>query len=225
MEQPARATRLATRLVLPKVPKIPKPTVRRLSDYYRILRTLESQGDTEPLSSEKMSRLTGFTAAQVRRDLAYFGSFGKRGVGYDIGELQQSLRSILGIDHPWAIALVGVGNLGTALLSYPGFRSQGFHIAAAFDSDATKHGRRIGNVVVRPLDELQEAVQEEGLSMAIVAVPAGEAQTVVDTVVSAGIKGILSFAPVKLQVPRGVFLEKVDLSIEIEYLSYLLTNS
>jgi redox-sensing transcriptional repressor len=210
---------------MPKVPKIPKMTVRRLSDYYRVLRTLESQGDTEPLSSEKMSRLTGFTAAQVRRDLAYFGSFGKRGVGYDIGELQQSLRTILGIDHPWSIALIGVGNLGTALLSYPGFRAQGFHIVAAFDSDATKHGRRMGNVYVRPLDDLAEAVQEHPITMAIVAVPAGEAQAVVDAAVGAGIKGILSFAPVKLQVPRDVFLEKVDLSIEIEYLSYLLTNS
>jgi redox-sensing transcriptional repressor len=104
-----------------KVPRIPPMTVRRLSTYYRILRTLESQGDTEPLSSERMSALTGFTAAQVRRDLAYFGSFGKRGVGYDIQELQQSLRMILGIDRQWSIALVGVGNLGMALLSYRGF--------------------------------------------------------------------------------------------------------
>ena len=220
MEQPLPAGKPP-----PRVPKIPKMTVRRLSDYYRILRTLESQGDSEPLSSEKMSRLTGFTAAQVRRDLAYFGSFGKRGVGYDIAELQQYLRGILGIDHPWAIALVGVGNLGTALLSYPGFRSQGFHIAAAFDSDATKHGRRIGNVIVRPLEELADAVRDDHLTMSIVAVPAGEAQAVVDSVVGAGIKGILSFAPVKLQVPHGVYLEKVDLSIEIEYLSYLITSS
>lgn len=210
---------------LAKVPKIPKMTVRRLSDYYRILRTLESQGDTEPLSSEKMSRLTGFTAAQVRRDLAYFGSFGKRGVGYDIADLQQSLRAILGIDHAWGLALIGVGNLGTALLSYPGYRAQGFHIVAAFDSDATKHGRRFGNLVVRPLEDLADTAREHNISMAIVAVPASEAQAVIDTIVGAGIKGILNFAPVKLQVPSGVFLEKVDLSIEIEYLSYLLTNS
>jgi redox-sensing transcriptional repressor len=204
---------------------IPKMTVRRLSDYYRVLRTLESQGDTEPLSSEKMSRLTGFTAAQVRRDLAYFGSFGRRGVGYDIGELQQSLRSILGIDHAWALALVGVGNLGTAILSYPGFRAQGFHIVAAFDSDATKHGRHFRDIVVRPLEELPRIARELNISMAIVAVPAAEAQTVVDAIVAAGIKGILNFAPVKLTVPSGVFLEKVDLTIEIEYLSYLLTNT
>lgn len=210
---------------MPKLPKIPPMTVRRLSAYYRILRSLESHGDTEPLSSEKMSHLTGFTAAQVRRDLAYFGSFGKRGVGYDIAELQNSLRSILGIDHPWSLALVGVGNLGTALLSYRGFSAQGFHIVSAFDSDATKHGRRFGSIVVRPMEDLPRAVREDGIALAIVAVPAGEAQAVVDAVVAAGIKGILNFAPAQLQVPRGVNLARVDLSIEIEYLTYLLTNT
>ncbi|MGH2366876.1 MAG: redox-sensing transcriptional repressor Rex, partial [Chloroflexota bacterium] len=127
-------------------------------------------------------------------------------------------------NHPWSIALIGVGNLGTALLSYRGFSSQGFHIVAAFDSDATKHGRRFGNIVVRPLEDLPRTAREQHLSMAIVAVPAGEAQAVVDAAVAAGIKGILNFAPVKLQISKGVYLEKVDLSIEIEYLSYLLTN-
>lgn len=220
MEQP-----LAAHPRMPKVPKIPPMTVRRLSTYYRILRGLESQGDMEPLSSERMSHLTGFTAAQVRRDLAYFGSFGKRGVGYDIAELQQSLRSILGIDRQWSIALIGVGNLGTALLSYPGFSTRGFHIVAAFDNDATKHGRRFGNIVVRPLEHLPLAVRDQNITMAIVAVPAVEAQHVVDAATAAGIKGILNFAPVKLQVPREIHLDTVDLSIEIEYLSYLLTNS
>jgi redox-sensing transcriptional repressor len=207
-----------------KVPRIPPMTVRRLSTYYRILRGLESQGDTEPLSSERMSALTGFTAAQVRRDLAYFGSFGKRGVGYDIQELQHSLRMILGIDRQWSIALVGVGNLGMALLSYRGFSSQGFHISSAFDSDATKHGRRIGHIVVRPVEELPRAAKEENIQMAIVTVPPAEAQTVVDAVAAAGIRGILNFAPVQVQVPSGVKLVRVDLSIEMEYLSYLLTN-
>jgi redox-sensing transcriptional repressor len=218
-------TALAVRPRMPKVPKIPPMTVRRLSTYYRILRQLEAQGDTEPLSSERMSLLTGFTAAQVRRDLAYFGSFGKRGVGYDVAELQQSLRSILGIDHPWRIALVGAGNLGTAMLSYPGFKSQGFHIVAAFDVDATKHGRRIGNIVVRPMEELPEAARELQIQMVILAVPASGAQPVADAVVQAGIKGILNFAPVQLHVPRDVHVARVDLAIEIEYLSYLLTNS
>jgi len=211
--------------LIAKVPRIPPMTVRRLSTYYRILRGLESHGDTEPLSSERMSQLTGFTAAQVRRDLAYFGSFGKRGVGYDIQELQQSLRTILGIDRQWSIALVGVGNLGMALLSYRGFSAQGFHIQSAFDSDATKHGRRLGSIVVRPVEELARAAKEENIQMAIVTVPPAEAQTVIDQVVDAGIKGILNFAPVQLQVPKGVNLVRVDLSIEMEYLSYLLTNS
>ena len=207
-----------------KLPRIPPMTVRRLSTYYRILRGLESQGDTEPLSSERMSALTGFTAAQVRRDLAYFGSFGKRGVGYDIQELQSSLRAILGIDRQWSIALVGVGNLGMALLSYRGFSSQGFHISSAFDSDATKHGRRIGNIVVRPVEELPKAARDENIQMAIVTVPPNEAQIVIDQVAAAGIRGILNFAPVQVQVPNGVKLVRVDLSIEMEYLSYLLTN-
>ena len=220
MEQPSPA-----RPRLPKVPKIPPMTVRRLSTYYRILRSLESHGDTEPLSSERMSNLTGFTAAQVRRDLAYFGSFGKRGVGYDIAELQQSLRSILGIDHAWPIALIGAGNLGTALLSYRGFSAQGFHIVAAFDVDATKHGRRIGSIVVHPMEDLPQAVREQHIQMAILAIPAGEAQQVTDAAVAAGIKGILNFAPVQLHVPKDVHVARVDLSIEIEYLSYLLTNS
>lgn len=207
-----------------KVPRIPPMTVRRLSTYYRILRGLESQGDTEPLSSERMSALTGFTAAQVRRDLAYFGSFGKRGVGYDIQELQHSLRMILGIDRQWAIALIGVGNLGMALLSYRGFSSQGFHISSAFDSDATKHGRRIGHIVVRPVEELPRVAREDNIQMAIVTVPPAEAQTVIDQVAAAGIRGILNFAPIQVQVPPGVKLVRVDLSIEMEYLSYLLTN-
>ncbi len=221
MEQPAAATRPR----MPKVPRIPPMTVRRLSTYYRLLRQLEAKGETEPLSSERISQLTGFTAAQVRRDLAYFGSFGKRGVGYDIAELQQSLRSILGLDHPWHIALIGVGNLGTALMAYPGFARQGFHIVAAFDVDATKHGRRIGTIVVRPMEDLPEVVREQGILMAIMTVPASAAQQVADAAVKAGIKGILNFAPVQLQVPKDVYVSSVDLSIEIEYLSYLLTNA
>ena len=204
--------------------RIPVMTVRRLSTYYRVVRSLEASGDTEPLSSERMSELTGFTAAQVRRDLAYFGTFGKRGVGYPVGELQASLRAILGIDRAWTIALVGVGNLGTALLSYRNFTQQGFVIAGAFDADPGKHGRPFGHLRVRPMSELPLAVSEQQIALAIVAVPGDEAQSVVDQVVQAGIRGILNFAPVKVRVPPGVHLSRVDLSIEIEYLAYLLTN-
>lgn len=204
--------------------RIPEMTVRRLSTYYRVVRTLEATGEVEPLSSERMSVLTGFTAAQVRRDLAYFGTFGKRGVGYPVGELQSSLRSILGIDRAWTIALVGVGNLGTALLSYRNFTQQGFVIAGAFDADPAKHGREFGDVSVRPMTELPYAVRERQIALAIVAVPGEEAQDVVDQVVRAGVRGILNFAPVKVRVPPGIHLSRVDLSIEIEYLAYLLTN-
>ncbi len=204
--------------------RIPQMTIRRLSTYYRVARSLEACGELEPLSSDRMSRLTGFTAAQVRRDLAYFGSFGKRGVGYPVGELQASLRTILGIDRGWRLALVGVGNLGTALLSYRNFAHQGFEIAGAFDADPKKHGRAFGPLRVRPMTELPGAVREEQISIAIVAVPGDEAQAVVDVVVGSGIRGILNFAPVKVRVPAGVHLSRVDLSIEIEYLAYLLTN-
>ena len=204
--------------------RIPEMTVRRLSTYYRVVRSLEASGDIEPLSSERMSELTGFTAAQVRRDLAYFGTFGKRGVGYPVGELQSSLRSILGIDRAWTLALVGVGNLGTALLSYRNFTQQGFTIAGAFDADPAKHGRPFGHLRVRPMSDLPTAVHEQQIALAIVAVPGDEAQAVVDQVVRAGIRGILNFAPVKVRVPAGVHLSRVDLSIEIEYLAYLLTN-
>lgn len=199
-------------------------TVRRLSTYYRVLRALEAQGDLEPISSDKVSELTGFTAAQVRRDLAYFGSFGTRGVGYDVPELRRSVASILGIDREWRIALVGVGNLGTALLAYPGFAAQGFHIVAAFDSDRNKVGRRYGEVVVRSPAELPRAVAEERLSIGVAAVPAPSAQQVADLLVAAGIRAILNFAPVKLVVPFGIHLASIDLAIEMEYLSYLLTN-
>ena len=204
--------------------RIPEMTVRRLSTYYRVVRSLETSGETEPLSSERMSELTGFSAAQVRRDLAYFGTFGKRGVGYPLGELQASLRSILGIDRAWTLALVGVGNLGAALLSYRNFSQQGFAIAGAFDVDPTKHGRRVGHLRVRPMSDLPSAVLEQQIALAIVAVPGDEAQDVVDQVVNAGIRGILNFAPVKVRVPTGIHVSRVDLSIEIEYLAYLLTN-
>lgn len=204
--------------------RIPEMTIRRLSTYYRVVRTLQAAGDVEPLSSERMSWLTGFTAAQVRRDLAYFGTFGRRGVGYPVGELQASLRAILGIDREWKLALIGVGNLGTALLSYRNLTEQGFEFAAAFDSDSSKHGRPFGPLRVRPMSDLAECVRSEQIALAVITVPGDDAQDVVDQVVSAGIRGILNFAPVKVHVPPGIHLSRVDLSIEIEYLAYQLTN-
>ena len=203
---------------------VPESTVRRLSTYYRLLQTLAAQNEAEPVSSEKIASLTGFTAAQVRRDLAYFGTFGRRGVGYENRDLQRSLATILGIDRGWRIALIGVGNLGLALLSYRGFPRQGFHVAAAFDRDPRKAGQSVRRVQIRPMSELPTVARDLDLQMAVIAVPADSAQEVANAVVAAGITGILNFAPMKLAVPEHVHLQNVDLSIEIEYLSYLLTH-
>ena len=202
---------------------VPPTTVRRLSTYYRVLGTVQSDGQTS-VSSETLASLTGFTAAQVRRDLAYFGSFGKRGVGYAVLTLRQRLAAILGIDRGWRIGLVGVGNLGRALMAYPGFNNQGFDVVAAFDSDAAVIGSRVNGQRIRPVDALAVAVRDEHIDMVIVTVPAGAAQTVVDQAVAAGVRAILNFAPTQIRVPSHVQLSNVDLAVEVEYLSYSLAG-
>ena len=204
--------------------KAPQMAIRRLSLYYRTLAALQEQG-VESISSERLSTLTGSTAAQVRRDLAYFGSFGRRGVGYDVPSLLSHVRSILGIGEGWPMALVGVGNLGSALLAYDGFPRQGFRIVEAFDADPRRVGTVIRDVVVKPMDQLKETVQERHIFMALLAVPAKAAHTVAPQLIDAGVRCLLNFAPVTLQVPAHVHLASVDLSIEVEYLSYVLRES
>ena len=202
---------------------VPPTTVRRLSTYYRVLSAAQADGQAN-VSSETLASLTGFTAAQVRRDLAYFGSFGKRGVGYAVLALRQRLAAILGIDRGWRIGLVGVGNLGRALMAYPGFNSQGFDVVAAFDSDAAVIGSKVNGTRVLPVTDLTQAVRDEGIDMVIVTVPAGAAQQVVDLAVAAGVRAILNFAPTQLRVPSHVQLSNVDLAVEVEYLSYSLAG-
>ena len=202
---------------------VPPTTVRRLSTYYRVLGTVQADGQAS-VSSETLASLTGFTAAQVRRDLAYFGSFGKRGVGYAVSALRQRLAAILGIDRGWRIGLVGVGNLGRALMAYPGFNNQGFDVVAAFDSDAAVIGSRVNGQHVRPVDALEVVVRDEHIDMVIVTVPAGAAQKVVDQAVAAGVRAILNFAPTQIRVPSHVQLSNVDLAVEVEYLSYSLAE-
>ena len=204
--------------------KAPQMAIRRLSMYYRTLAVLQEQG-VESVSSERLAALNGSTAAQVRRDLAYFGSFGRRGVGYDVDTLRAHVQQILGIGEGWPMALVGVGNLGSALLAYDGFPRQGFRIVEAFDSDPRRVGAVIRDVVVKPLDHLKDTIQERQISMALVAVPARAAQAVSEQLIEAGVRCLLNFAPVALRVPSGVYLASVDLSIEVEYLSYLLRES
>lgn len=200
---------------------VPPTTIRRLSTYYRVLGAVQSEGQPN-VASETLAILTGFTAAQVRRDLAYFGSFGKRGVGYAVPALRQSLASILGIDRGWRIGLIGVGNLGRALIAYPGFNSQGFEVVSAFDNDATVIGSMVNGTRVLAAGDLAHAVRADRIDMVIVTVPARAAQKVVDQAVAAGVRAILNFAPTQLRVPAHVQLSNVDLAVEIEYLSYSL---
>lgn len=202
--------------------KIPQAAVPRLSLYYRAL--LESRGK-DYISSEELSKLTHFTAAQVRRDLTYFGQFGTPGKGYAIAGLTQAILSILGTDKNWEVALVGVGNLGSALLSYKGFAIQGFKIVCAFDNDLRKVGKTLEGVKIQDASELEPTIRERNIHIAIVATSIDSAQAVVDMLIRAGVKGILNFAPIRPQVPVSVNILNIDLSIELERLAYFLTRS
>lgn len=193
-----------------------------MSLYYRAL--LESRGK-DFISSEELSKLTNFTAAQVRRDLTYFGQFGTPGKGYAIEALQKAILAILGTDKNWDVALIGVGNLGSALLSYKGFDSQGFKVVCAFDSDLRKVGKTFEGRKIQDISELEETVKERNIHIAILATSAESAQPVVDMLVKSGVKGILNFAPIRPQVPASVNLLNIDLSIELERLAYFLTKA
>ena len=203
--------------------KISESTVGRLSLYLRLLSELNEEG-VQTLSSEELARRCGATAAQVRKDLSFFGTFGKRGLGYGVPELISALRSILGLERRWRVALVGAGKIGAALLGYQDFRRQGFYITAVFDSDAGKIGERWTGLVIRADSEMEEALEAESIDIAIVAVPAEAAQSVVDRIVRAGVRAILNFAPTKLTIPAGVALKNVNMAVELEGLSFALAN-
>ena len=202
----------------------PKAVVGRVSLYLRQLEAFQRQGQTTISSSQLGAALT-INNAQVRKDLAFFGQFGHPGVGYPIEELGAALRRILGIDRDWPLALVGMGNLGRALLKYRGFRNRGFHVVALFDNDPAKIGQTFDNLVVEPIDALPKAVAARNVSLAVLSVPADAAQRVADQMVSCGILGILNFAPVALSVPPSVSVVAVDLSIQLEHLAYKVQNT
>jgi redox-sensing transcriptional repressor len=204
--------------------KVSDSTVGRLSVYLRLLEELQLEG-VSTLSSEELADHCGTSAAQVRKDLSFFGTFGKRGMGYGVPELIAALKSILGLERRWRVALVGAGKIGAALFAYQDFRRQGFYIESVFDSDAGKVGQRWNGLVVRHDAELDEALRSDAVDIAIIAVPAEVAQGVVDRVISAGVKAILNFAPVKLRVPDHVALKNVNMAVELEGLSYALANS
>ena len=198
---------------------IPDPVVRRLSLYLRHAESLAGDG-VETVSSRQLAAALHVTAAQVRKDLAYFGHMGRPGVGYRVAPLVNALKEVLGTDRTWRAVLVGVGNLGVALLQYKGFGRRGFRFVAAFDSDPSKHGRRIGGVEIFAMGELPGVIRERGAELGIIAVPAQAAQGVAQRLCRAGVKGILNFAPATLTLPDGVAIDPVDLAAHLERIAY-----
>jgi redox-sensing transcriptional repressor len=206
-----------------RLQKIPEMTIRRLSVYTRCLAQLEEDG-VKTISSQELAERFSLNSAQVRKDLAYFGEFGVRGIGYYVVGLKAELQKILGLDREWPVALVGFGNLGSALFHYKGFSRQGFRIAAIIDDDPGKAGRDVEGVPVIASRDMAREIKARGIQIAIVAVPAESAQPVTDQLVAAGIKAVLNFAPSRLKVGRDVRLKNVDLSIELETLSFYLAQ-
>ncbi len=203
--------------------KISESTVRRLSLYLRFLEEFEGKGRLTT-SSEELARRGGTTAAQVRKDLSVFGSFGKRGLGYAVPELAAELRDILGLSRTWRVALVGAGRIGSALFEYEDFRRRGFRIVSVLDADPVKVGTEWRGVAIRHESELERTVREEGVEILILAVPADAVQKIVDRAVDAGVRGILNFAPTRLRVPEGIALNDVNMAVELEALSFALSN-
>jgi len=198
---------------------VPDATVSRLPLYLRVLVELAGAGEAT-VSSDELAEAAGVTSAKVRKDLSALGSYGTRGIGYDVAELIDAIRSTLGLTQHWSILIAGVGNLGQALARYKGFAERGFRVAALLDVDPTKVGTRVADLAVRHLDELPAIVRREGVAIGVIATPATAAQDVADRMVGAGIRSILNFAPAMLTVPEGVTIRKVDLAIELQILSY-----
>jgi redox-sensing transcriptional repressor len=203
--------------------KISESTVRRLSLYLRFLEQFGAQGQTT-ISSAELARRGGTTSAQVRKDLSFFGSFGKRGLGYSVTELAAKIRDILGLRRAYRVILVGAGRIGGALIQYPGFRQRGFNVTAIYDRDQKKVGSRWNGLVVRDVAQLEDDLVREPTDIAIVVTPAEAAQDVVDRLVGSGVKAILNFAPVQLTVPPDVVVKSVNMALELETLSFALAN-
>lgn len=202
---------------------VPKIVVTRLSLYLREIEHLIRDGQ-ETTSSSHLGKLLGFTDAQVRKDLAYFGHFGYPGIGYRCDELVAAIRKILGTDQQWPVVLIGVGNLGRALLGYKGFQQRGFRMMAAFDTDPSKTGSVVEGVTVYHLDNLSDFAKVHTIRLGLIAVPAAAAQIVADRLVAVGVEGILNFAPITITLPERVRHIGVDLAIELEQLSFSVVN-
>jgi redox-sensing transcriptional repressor len=203
--------------------KVAESTIRRLSLYLRFLEEFEGQG-IGTVSSGALASRGGTTSAQVRKDLSFFGSFGKRGLGYPVPELADHLRQILGLKRRYRVALIGAGKIGSALVQYRGFKQRGFDIVAIFDSDPAKVGRQWNGLTVLDVESLEKEVSRQAIDMAVLVTPADAAQAVADRIVALGVKAVLNFAPVQLNVPDDVVVKTVNLALELETLSYALAN-
>ena len=198
---------------------IPEATVARLPVYLRALTSL-TERTIRTCSSEELAATTGVSPAKLRKDLSYLGSYGTRGVGYDVEYLRYQIAREIGLTRDWPVVIVGVGNLGHALAGYSGFASRGFRVVALLDSDPARVGEEVNGLRVQPADELEQVVRGHAVAIAVIATPAGAAQQVCDRLVAAGVNSVLNFAPVILSAPPGVDIRKVDLSIELQILAY-----
>ncbi|PKP61046.1 redox-sensing transcriptional repressor Rex [Candidatus Atribacteria bacterium HGW-Atribacteria-1] len=204
---------------------IPSVTINRLSIYHRCLEKLiENIDKRKPkyISSSKIAEMTGINSAQIRKDLAYFGEFGKRGIGYPLIDLIRELKKILGLDRKWSVIIAGAGNLGKALVKYKGFQRRGFIIKGIFDNNPSKIGKELDHIFIYDIKEIEKFIQAENINIGILVVPASSAQEVADKMVAGGIKAILNFAPVHIGLPSEIKMHNVDLSIEFEGLTYYL---
>ncbi len=206
-----------------KFSKIPAATITRLSIYSRYLEALAQEG-VKIIASDKLAEKCGVNPAQIRKDLAYFGEFGIRGVGYFVKELLFEIKRILGLNKVWKMALVGIGNLGSALLAHQNFIRQGYEFAAVFDVDPAKVGRRLpSGQTIHHLDELVAVIKDQDIEIGVIATPADRAQDVAQKLIDSGVKAILNFAPTQLQVIEGMAVENVDFTVKLDNLAYHLT--
>ncbi len=201
----------------PRERGIPEATVARLPVYLRALQALDDQG-TPTVSSEDLASIAGVNSAKLRKDLSHLGSYGTRGVGYDVEYLIYQISRELGLTQDWSVAIIGIGNLGRALANYGGFGSRGFRIAALLDADSSIVGDKVAGLSVRHIDALEDVVEGEDVSIGVIATPAAAAQSVCDRLIGCGVTSVLNFAPVVLNVPPSVDVRKVDLSIELQIL-------
>ncbi|GKT07086.1 redox-sensing transcriptional repressor Rex [Desulforhabdus sp. TSK] len=207
-----------------KFAKIPMATINRLSIYMRTLQDLLDE-DVDVISSERLAKQCGVNPAQIRKDLAYFGEFGVRGVGYRVNDLVNQIKEILGLQRPWNLAMIGLGNLGSALIRHANFVKHGYVFTAAFDVDPQKVGKRLPTgLIINHVDELEELIKERDVHVGLITTPASEAQSIANQLVLAGINGILNFAPVQIQVPDCCHVENVDFTIKLDSIAYHLSS-